>query len=237
MIDPNEKKETAVNPAEVCRRAFELMAAKQYGEAERLLAGNMAKTQDDVAVALYHSALGVLNKMKGEFKTAWRHYQRAERLLPEDPSLKLISARLLIEQFAEYDQAIRKAKKVLDLTAGNPVFAHQARTIMGLAWTKRGNRRRAMRMLGQSVGERFEGFVSAQNIDLTLLEAVLRRGWVDDPCRAFLNDALAFAQATQESKYVQLFERLLATFEHEYPRVPPELQEEETAKSDLEGAT
>lgn len=216
MIDPNEKEAPPISPSEVCHRAFELMAAKQFADAERLLAGNMAKSKDDVAIALYHSALGVLYKIKGEFKTAWRHYRRAEKLLPDDPSLKIISARLLIEQFAEYDQAIRKAKKVLDLAKGNPVFTHQAYTTMGLAWSKRGNRRKAIQMLEDSMGNQFDGFVSAQNIDLNLLETVLRKGWAVENCRDFLAKALEFSKSTGEEKYVNLFTKMLSAFEGEY---------------------
>jgi tetratricopeptide (TPR) repeat protein len=222
MIDPNEKSEPQVSPSEVCRRAFELMAAKQFTDAERLLAGNMSKTKDDVAIALYHSALGVLNKMKGEFKTAWRHYRRAEKLLPDDPALKIISARLLIDEFAEYDQAIRKAKKVLELSKGNPVFAHQAYTTMGLAWAQRGNRRRALKMLTESMVDSFTSFVSAENIDLNLLEVVLRKGWIERVCDEFLGDALTFAQSTGEDKYVQLFQKMLAAFRQEHPHLVAE---------------
>ena len=111
MIDPNKKNPLPVAPSEVCYRAFELIAAKQYEDAEKLLALNMSRTDDDAAIALYHSVMGVLFKVQGEFKTAWKHYERAEKLLPDDPAMKIISARLLIEQFAEYDQAIKKAKK------------------------------------------------------------------------------------------------------------------------------
>ncbi len=221
MIDPNKKEEPQINPSEVCRRAFELMAAKQFGDAERLLVGNMSKTDDDVAIALYHSALGVLYKMKGEFKTAWRHYRRAEKLMPDDPALKIISARLMIEEFAEYDGAMRKAKKVLDLAKGNPVFTHQAYTTMGLAWARKGNRKKALEMLVASMGDGFEGFVSAENIDLNLLEAILRRGWTNDQCRTFLADAHAFSQSKSEEKFERLFGRMLTMFEGEHPTLAP----------------
>jgi tetratricopeptide (TPR) repeat protein len=216
MIDPNKKEEPPVSASEVCHRAFELMAAKQFADAERLLAGNMSKTDNNTSIALYHSTLGVLYKMQGEFKTAWRHYQRAERLLPKDPALKIISARLLIEQFAEYDQAIRKAKKVLELAKGNPAFAHQAHITMGLAYASRGNRRKAVEMLAKSMGEDFDGFVTAQNIDLNLLEILLRKGWISDECRMYLDKALTFARSTEEEKFVNLYTSMLNAYDEEY---------------------
>src|SRR3989338_10057724 len=119
------------------------MHEKRYDEAEKLLVGNMAKTDDESAIALYHSVLGVLFKLQGEYKTAWKHYERAEKLLPNDPALKIISARLLIDQFSECDQAIKKAKKVLRLFPDHPVFAHQAYTTLGLAFVKKGDRAKA----------------------------------------------------------------------------------------------
>ena len=141
MIDPNKKDKLPISAAEVCNRAFELMAGRQFDDAERLIANAMSKSDDDIAIAVYHSALGVLYKMKGEFKNAWRHYRRAEKLMPEDPALKIISARLLIDQFAEYGQAIKRAKKVMNIVGDNPVFMHQAYTTIGLAHCKKGDKK------------------------------------------------------------------------------------------------
>ncbi len=221
MIDPNKKDPVQVNPSDVCYRAFELIAARQYGDAEKLLSSNMSRTDDDAAIALYHSVLGVLFKVQGEFKTAWQHYQRAEKLLPDDPALKIISARLLIEQFSEYDQAIKKSKKVLELIPGNPVFEHQAKTTMGLAYLKKGDRRKAVAMLIESMGERFRGFISAKNIDFVLAEALIRRGAGLAECRAFLAAARAFAEGTSEESFVRLFGRMLAAFDEENPALTP----------------
>ncbi|MFH0800545.1 MAG: hypothetical protein V2A66_10260 [Pseudomonadota bacterium] len=216
MIDPNKKDPTSVSPSDVCYRAFELMAAKQYVDAEKLLAANMSRSDDDAAIALYHSAMGVLFKMQGEYKTAWKHYERAEKLLPDDPALKIISARLLIEQFAEYGQAIKRAKKVLDLIPGNPVFAHQAYTTMGLAHIRKGDRKKAVKMLGLSQCDDFRGFVSAKNVDFGLVEALVKRGVGIEACRVFLTKAKAFAEATREQQYINLLDRMLAAFDTEY---------------------
>ena len=219
MRDPNKKENAPVNPSEVCMRAFELMAAKQYNDAEKLVAGNMSRTDDDASIALYHSVLGVLFKLQGEYKTAWKHYQRAEKLLPEDPALKIISARLMIEQFAEYDQAIKKAKKVLQVIPENPVFAHQAHTTIGLALLKKGDRKKALKHFRESWGEGFAGFVSGKNIDFTLLEALVRRGCGLAECREFLVKALAFVESTDEEPYIKLVERMLEAFDRENPEM------------------
>jgi tetratricopeptide (TPR) repeat protein len=221
MIDPNKKEAAPVNTSDVCHRAFELIATKQYGDAEKLLASNMARTDDDASIALYHSVMGVLFKVQGEYKIAWRHYQRAEKLLPDDPALKIISARLLISEFAEYRQAIKKAKKVLATIPGNPVFAHQAYTTMGLAFCGKGQRKKAVSMLETSWGEDFQGFVSAKNVDFELVEALVRRGWGLDSCRSFLAKAVDFATKTGEENYHSLFKRMLTAFDAEHPQLVP----------------
>ncbi|MFA4875135.1 MAG: hypothetical protein WC956_06750 [bacterium] len=228
MIDPNKKDPLPVSPSDVCYRAFELIAAKQYEDAEKLLAFNMSRTDDDAAIALYHSVMGVLFKVQGEYKNAWKHYERAEKLLPQDPALKIISARLLIEQFSEYDQAIKKAKKVLEIIPGNPVFAHQAYTTMGLAYFKKGDRKKAIAMLVSSMGDDFRGFISAKNIDFALAEMLLRREIGLTECRVFLVKANAFADGTSEEAYIRLIGKMLAAFDEENPAMAHADQDETT---------
>lgn len=213
MIDPNKKEELPINPSDVCYQAFRLMKSKKYDEAERLLNNNMGKTEDSIATALYHSSLGVLHKLKKDFKVAWRHYERAEKLIPKDPALKIIVARLLIEQFAQYDQAIARAKKVLKLLPNNPVFVHQAYITMGLASLKKRSKKNAIEALEKSMGNNFEGFVSAKNIDFQLVEMLLRNGWGVDGCFRFMNKALAFAKLKKEQEFVAAFEKMLAAFD------------------------
>lgn len=217
MIDPNKKESPPVNPADVCLQAFALMKSKQYDDAEKLLNNNLAKTEEKVGTALYHSALGVLFKLKGDFKAAWRHYERAEKLLPEDPALKIIVARLLLEQFNEHAAAIRRANKVLKILPNNPVFVHQAHITLGLAYCKKLQKAKAIEALEKSWGNDFEGFVTAKNIDFQLVEALLHKGWGVDVCYRFLTKALAFAKGRKEKIYADAFEKMLNAFSLEYP--------------------
>ena len=96
MIDPNKKENAPVQSSDVCRRAFELMHEKRYDEAEKLLVGNMAKTDDESAIALYHSVLGVLFKLQGEYKTyyASRGKQAVEYIETYDRGQKVRMLRL-----------------------------------------------------------------------------------------------------------------------------------------------
>lgn len=213
MLDANESvQKIPVNPSDVCYRAFELMQAKSYDEAEKLLNNAMSKVDDNVAIALFHSSLGVLFKLKGEPKTAWRHYERAEKLMPEDAALKIIMSRLLIDQFAEYDQAIKKMKKALGFVNENPVFIHQVYITMGLAYLGKGMKQKSIEMLKRSMENNFVGFVTAQNIDFNLTEALLRKGFALDECRTFLEKAYAFARDRSESVWIELIDRMLKAF-------------------------
>lgn len=201
-----------INPSDVCYQAFSLMKAKQYDDAERLLTGGLAKTEDKVALGLIHSALGVLHKIKKNFKEAWRQYERAEKLMPNDPALKIIVARLLIDQFAQYDQAIQRSKKVLKILPSNPVFCHQAYVTMGLAYVKQRNKKKAVEALEKSVGKNFEGFVTAKNIDFSLAEMLLRNGWGVENCRGFVEKGLAFAKSRNEKEFADAFQKMLGAF-------------------------
>lgn len=210
--------ELPINPSDVCYRAFTLMRSQQFDDAEKLLNNNLNLTQDKTASALYHSSLGVLFKMKGDYKTAWKHYERAEKLIPNDPALKIIVARLLIEHFSQYDQAISRAKKVLKLIPNNPVFVHQAFTTLGLAYLRKGKKDLTLDCLERSIVEDFSGFISAKNIDFNLVEAVLRKKWDQGICRRFFETALAFARQKKEQNFVQLFQKMSDTFEKEFAK-------------------
>jgi tetratricopeptide (TPR) repeat protein len=215
-----------INPTEICYRAFELMQGKQYDEAEKLLTGSLSKSDDDVAIALFHSSLGVLFKLKGEYKVAWRHYERAEKLLPKDPALKLISARLLLEQFAEYDQAIKKAKKIFDIIPENPVFVHQACIIIGLCHFKKSHKKKAIEMLKKSIIEDFKGFVTTKNIDFNLVEALVRKGWAKAECEEFINKAYLFAKERKEEAWIEILEKMISVFPKEASKEDGEREDE-----------
>lgn len=205
--------EQNLQPQEICRSAFEALAAKQFEEAEKLLAYHMGKTEDPVALALFHSAMGVSAKMQGKFKEAWRHYDRAEKLLPKDPALKIISARLMINQFNEYDSAIKKAKKVLELIPNNRAFVHQAYTTMGLAYAKQGKKAKALEMLRKSIVEDFEGFVTTANVDFHLVEEVVKRGWDPKLSKEFIQKACDRAKEHREMEWVGKLEQMLTLME------------------------
>ncbi len=196
-------------------RAMNLIGEKNMDAAQaELLQGIEEANQSKnlVLEALFYSTLGMLCRLKSDFKTAWRHYEKAEKLLPDDPSLKLISARLLIEVFSQCDTAIRKAEKALKLADKNFPIQHHAYTTLGLAYLKKGNRKKTLECLSNAVGNHFAGLISAANIDFRLLEAlVLKKAGLPE-CRQYLEEALNFSLDTKESVQSQKIEKLLKHF-------------------------
>lgn len=196
-------------------KAFDLMAAKNLDAAETELHAGLTEAeaqQDKVLAALFYSSLGVLYKIKKEFPKAWKYYEKAEKLLPEDPALKLISARLLIDVFGQFDTAIRRCQKVLEISRSDPPFLHQANVTMGLAYLKKGERTKAVQALVDAMQDDFAGLLSASNIDLKLVEALLRKKAGLEECRAYLDKARAFAEGKNEERHVELFRRLIDAF-------------------------
>ena len=88
-------------------------------------------------------------------------------------------------------------------------------TTMGLALLKKGDRHKALESLQESMEDNFEGLASASNVDMKLVEALLRKKVGLPECRVYIEKALEFAKSTKEEKYVDLFSRLLDAFPEE----------------------
>lgn len=199
-------------------KAFDFMAAKDLAAAETELNAGLGEAEnndDKVLTALFYSSLGVLYKIRKDFQKAWKFYEKAEKILPDDPALKLISARLLIDVFGQYDTAIRRCRRVLEISRSDPPFRHQAFATMGLAMLKDGQRTQAVDSLVEAMEGDFEGLLSASNIDMKLVEALLRKKTGIPESFVYLQKSLEFAKETGEERFVELFSRLIESFPHE----------------------
>lgn len=196
--------------------AFRKMKEKDYPAAEALLQDGLKKAeseQNQTQAALFYSAMGVLAKLKGDYKAAWRCYEKAEREMPEDPSLKIIMAKLLIDQFAQYDTALKKLKQVLKLAKGSGSFEHQAHATMAIAYLKKGDKKKASAMMERAMEEDFERVASAENLNFEVIEAFLARNFEVSHCQRYVEKALALARKRKEEKPVQFLTKLLDSFE------------------------
>lgn len=193
-------------------KAFELMNQKKLDEAEKVLDHGLQEAEslrDLILTGLYHSAYGVLYKLRKDFRKAWKYYEKAEKLIPEDPALKIISSRLLVEYFGQYDTVIRKMDKVIKMVEGNLPFLHQALCLKGLAFLRKGNKKRAVECLKQSMGKNFEGLESVANLDFKLLQELIKKKGDSTLCRQYLEAAQKLAKKTKETGHQQIIQSLL----------------------------
>ncbi len=197
-------------------QAFGKMKERDFVGAEKILQEGLKKLppqSNSTQEALYFSTLGVLHKLKGEPKEAWRCYEKAEKLLPDDPALKLIMAKFLIDQFAQYDTAIKKAQQALKFARGSPSFEHQAHATLALAHLKKGNKKEATRMLDLAMVDDFAQIITSQNINCDILEAFLARNLEREKCQHYIEKALQLAITKKEQKQIEFFTKLLESLE------------------------
>lgn len=197
------------------QKAFVLMQKKKLADAEKLLESGLkeAESKKDLTMsALYCSAFGVLFKLKKEFRKAWKFYERAEKIYPEEPSLKLISGRLLVDYFGQYDTVIRKMEKVIERHAGNPVLLHQALTLKGIAHLRQGQKDKAIESLKRSMEDGFEPLKTCVNLDFKLVEEMMKKKVFADLCREFLEKANALSRKSREKGFQKMTQRLLDNF-------------------------
>lgn len=193
-------------------QAFALIKAKKWDEAEKLLSEGLkdAELKKDLSlIGLFHSAFGIFYKLKKEFRKSWKHYEQAEKLFPEDLSLKLISSRLLVDFFGQYDTVLRKMDKVLASAELNFPMAHQAYTLKGLACLRKSDKKRASESLQLAMGKNFEGLQSGANFDWSLVSEMIKKKIEPNLCRDYLNAANQFVKKTKEKPYEELIQRLL----------------------------
>lgn len=196
--------------------AFRRMKEKDFTGAETLLKTGLEKAEADknaTGSALFFSSLGVLAKVKGEFKEAWRYYEKAEKLLPEDPALKIIMAKLLIDRFAQYDNALKKLKTVLKVAKGSGSFEHQAHATMAIAYLKKGDKKKAVEMFDEAMTDDFANVTSAENLNFEVIEAFLSRNLEVERCQKYVEKALKLARSRREIRPTQFLEKLLESFE------------------------
>jgi len=194
--------------------SFHFMKQKKFDEAKAHLEKGLKEAEiakDLTLQAIFNSSLGVLFKLKKEFRKSWKYYETAEKLMPEDLSLKLISSRLLVDYFGQYDTVLKKTEKVLSLVKSTDPLTHVAQTIRGLAYLRKGEKKKAVDCLMLSAD--FGGMKTAANLDLQLVSELIRKKIDRQVCVAFLNKSLQLAKSNKEEKFVAIIGKLVALVE------------------------
>ncbi len=194
--------------------ALRFAQEKNYEQAENLLHEAVAHEQTSTEEkAILYSTLGLIRKMQGKIDEAWSAYQQAEGILSDDPLLKLIIVRFLIQDREQYDAAIRRAKEILKLAKEIPSFSHQAYALIGLGYLKKGNKRKASEMMDKAMEGEFKNLASAENIDFQLVEAFLGRNLEIEKCKHYINAAANLARERREYKLLTIFQKALDSLE------------------------
>ena len=192
--------------------SFQLMKRQDFAGAEnRILAGlkKANKQKDTTLEGLYFSALGILYKLKKDFKKSYKFYQQAERLLPDDNSVKIITAILLIEEFDQFDLAIRKLERVIENEQQDAAMLHHAKAVQGIAYFKKGNKTKAKENFEFLLVQDFKNLRSVSNVDFKLVQLFLTKSFEKSLCSSYLNKALQLAQFTHEKVYETVIHKLI----------------------------
>ncbi|MBX7147629.1 hypothetical protein K1X76_00965 [bacterium] len=201
--------------SEKLHKAFDFMNKKKLAEAEALLAEGLKEAEvlhDELMQGMFCSAYGIFYKIKKDFRKAWKYYEKAEKFIPEDPTLKIISANLLCDFFGQYDIVIRKMNEVLTMVGPDFTLVHQAYTLMGRTALKKGDKVLAIECFKKSMGDNFNGLVSPVNFNFKLLEMLSKRKIEPDLCRDFLNKGISFSKAHKNKPYEKLLLKMLELF-------------------------
>lgn len=218
----NPSPEPAINEADLYL-SFRLMKSGDLEGAETRLRAGMEKARaqgNAASEGLYLSAEGLLHKLRQDYKESYKCYQRAEKLLPDDSSLKIITAALLIDEFKQYDTALRKLKKVLDTEPFDPAAWHHARVLSGIAHLAAGQKAEAKADMEAVLARDFAELRSASNVNFKLTEFFVAKDFEPKLCLAFLEKALALAQAKNEAPYVKIVGEMISRLKKLIPAGP-----------------
>ncbi|MCP5463819.1 MAG: tetratricopeptide repeat protein [Deltaproteobacteria bacterium] len=194
-------------------QAFALMQRKEFDSAEALLKKGLAQAKnvdDSAGEGVFLSTLGILFKLKGDYKKAYKFYQQAEKCLKDDDSIKIISAVLLIEQFNQHETAFRKMAKLLDRPdQADPAIIHHATALQVRALLGMRKPEPAAELFASLANQDFAQLRFAANLDFKAVEALLMKGTHKDLCETYLKKALDLASKTKEEGYITLIKAIL----------------------------
>lgn len=194
---------------------FQLIHNKKFSDAQHLIADQIAEAkleQNPEKEGIYYTVMGVLLRAQKQIKPAYKFYQKAEKCLPDDFSIKLLNARFLIDEFHQYETALRKLDKILQQVDDDIVLQHQAKALKSIAAFQLGKKKMAEDLLQDLVAEDFTQFKTATNLDFKACEFFLKKNFAKDLCLAYLKKSLDLAKSARETPLVKVLQQLLDIF-------------------------
>lgn len=192
-------------------QAFAKMKQQEFDEAQALLEtgyDRAVQSDNQPVQGVYLSAQGLLLKLKGDFKKAYKIYQQAEKLLKDDPSIKIITATLLIDQFKQFDTAVKKLDKVLQ-NQPDPGVEHHALSLKARALHGLGKKKLAKECFEKLVAMDFDHLGFAANLDFQTAQFFVGKAFETDLVKDYLKKSLALAQEKNEKALSVVIKTLL----------------------------
>lgn len=152
--------------------------------------------------------LAWLHRLAHHYKKAWKVYEKLEKLLPNEPSIKLLVSQFLIDLFKQYDLAQKKIQKILQMTS-DPALRHQSFALLGQIHFKKGNYKKALESF-ELAKEAIAYLNSASSIDYTLYLLLLDKGLEKGEDCNYLKAAFSCAQQHQEEKEIYKINYLMS---------------------------
>lgn len=191
--------------------AFQAMKKQDFDVAKKLIDEGVAhsKSQKNSELeGLYLSAMGLLFKLKKEYKKSYKSYQQAERLLKDDHSIKIISAVLLIEQFKQYETAIRKLKKIIG-ESEDPAIIHHAQSLLAMSYFLMKKNDLAKEEFEKVLAADFKSLRYPANIEFKAVELFVNKKFNLNLCEQFLKKSLELAKQVRDQTYTAVIEALI----------------------------
>ncbi len=211
MNDNDASKDPPVNELNLYQ-AFRLMKLKNFDAAKELIRRSLKEAHDHNNIeteALYHSALGLLYKLTGDYKKAYKSYQHAEQLLPDDLSLKILTSILLVEEFHQYETAVRKLEKIYLTKLSDPAIAHHTATTLAISYFHLGKKEKAKQLFKQILLLDFNLLRFVPNVDFKMVSLFISKNFELGLCETFLEQALLLATKTNDPTYSAVIQQLL----------------------------
>lgn len=193
-------------------QSFQLMKQRDFDAADELIEKGIEKAKnkkDETLQGLYLSARGVLYKMKKDYKESYKYYQQAEKLLKDDHSIRIITAVLLIEEFKQYETAVKKLQKTIQVST-DPVILHHARAIQAIGYFMMGKKDLAKQNFEYILAQNFDQLRFAANLDFKMIELFVAKKFELKLCEDYLKKALALAQDKKEQVFEAVIVKLLS---------------------------
>ena len=209
--NPNKFPDPVIDDMDLYQ-SFQLMKQRDFDAADELIEKGIEKAKkkkDRTLEGLYLSARGVLYKLKKDYKESYKYYQQAERLLKEDHSIRIITAVLLIEEFHQYETAVKKLQKTIEVSS-DPVILHHAKAIQAMGYFLMGEKNLSKQNFDFILAQNFEKLRFAANLDFKMIELFVAKKFELKLCESYLKKALELAQSKKETVFEAVILKLLS---------------------------